>query len=184
MRLRRHAYAWGSAVTSVLAALVGARAVLAAPPVQGMGGSVVVAPGQAMPGEAVRVSVAGIGGLPAGGATFCIGFLGPGQNPELGLSPSFRSRLGTVVVNTAGTGQAEVRLPVQAAAGSYRITVGGCPPQADLAPLAWVAEGQLSVTRGGATGLPATGGGVPLVPAAGAALLAAGAGVIAARRRR
>ena len=150
-----------------------------------------VSPAQAAPGDAVRVSVSGLAGLPAG-TSLCIGFLGPGNNLELGLSPSFRSRLGTVAISAAGSGTAEVRVPVQAAAGVYRIRVGGCPPQPDLAPLAAIAEAQLTVTRSGASGLPATGGAATLPPAIGIALVVAGAllsGVprlcaIAARRRK
>ena len=136
----------------------GGPAVWAEPLSQGTGPSVVVSPASVGPGEAVRVMVSGIGGLPAAGTSLCIGFLGPGNNLELGVSPSFRSRLGTVAISGGGTGTAEVRVPVQAAAGTYRIRVGGCPPQPDLAPLAAIAEGELSVVRSGPTGLPATGG--------------------------
>lgn len=139
--------------------VVAALAVWAGVAAAQQGAALTVSPAAAQPGETVRVAVSGIPGLPAGGATLCIGFLGPGQNLELGLSPSFRSRLGTVMVGADGAGAAEVRVPIQAAVGVYRVTVGGCPPQADLAPLAWVAEGRVTVTRGGVVGLPATGGG-------------------------
>lgn len=145
----------------------------AGPLPQDAGPSVVVSPAAAGPGDAVRVVVSGINGLPPAGTTLCVGFLGPGNNLELGASPSFRSRLGTVAVSAGGTGTAEVRVPVQAAAGTYRIRVGGCPPQPDLAPLTPIAEGELTVVRSGPTGLPATGGfprSMP-VPTMGAAMV-------------
>src|SRR5688572_26390069 len=149
--------------TSLAAALAVGVAVqtsplLAEPLPQSPGPSVTVSPAQVGAGDAVRVSVSGLVGLPATGTNLCIGFLGPGNNLELGLSPSFRSRLGTLAISAAGVGQAEVRVPVQASAGVYRIRVGGCPPQPDLAPLAAIAEAQLAVTRVGPTGLPSTGG--------------------------
>lgn len=116
-----------------------------------------VSPATAAPGELVRVAASGFGRTTLAGATACIGFLGPGQNLELGLSPSFRVRLGTLTVDANGFGTADVHPPVQAALGTYRITIGGCSPQPDLAPLATVAETSLTLTRA-ATGLPATGG--------------------------
>ncbi len=141
----------------------------ASPLLQGVGPAVVVSPASAVPGDVVRVTISGFGGTTLAGFNACIGFLGPGQNLELGLSPSFRVRLGTVAIGTNGMGAADVRVPAQAASGVYRVTIGGCPPQAGLAPLAWQAETSLTVTRAGAMGLPATGGsstnGLPVVAA-------------------
>ena len=149
--------------------LLGVSTAVAAPDPQTPGASVMVSPAQAGAGEAVRVSVTGVAGLPPTGTNLCIGFLGPGNNLELGLSPRFQSRIGTVAISASGSGAADVRVPVQAVAGVYRIRVGGCPPQPDLAPLAAIAETQLTVTRGGPSGLPATGG-APAALGAGAAL--------------
>ena len=163
--------------------ILSAWSVGAAPQPQTAGPSATVSPAQVMPGDAVRVSVTGLTGLPMTGTNLCIGFLGPGNNLELGLSPSFRSRLGTVAIGAAGTGEADVRVPVQAAAGIYRIRVGGCPPQPDLAPLAAIAEAQLTVTRGGASGLPATGGALSMLLPLGAAFtILAGAAARLTRR--
>ena len=78
---------------------------------------------------------------------------------------------------------ADVRVPVQASAGTYRIRVGGCPPQPDLAPLAAIAEAQLTVVRSGPTSLPASGGFQRPMPAVGAALGMLGAGLMAATAR-
>ena len=150
--------------------LPGATPALALPLAQTSSASVTLSPRQAEAGESVRVNVTGLSGLPAAGTSLCIGFLGPGTNLETGASPRFQSRLGTVAISAAGSGSAEVRVPVQAVAGVYRIRVGGCPPQPDLAPLAAIAEAQLTVTRGGPTGLPTTGGGFTGWPAASAAI--------------
>ena len=168
--------------------LLGVSTAMAAPEPQTSGASVTVSPSQVGAADAVRVSVTGVAGLPATGTNLCIGFLGPGNNLELGLSPRFQSRIGTVAIDAAGSGAADVRVPVQVAAGVYRIRVGGCPPQPDLAPLAAIAETQLTVTRGGPNGLPATGAAGPYgVAAAGmltALVGAAGLGATSARRRR
>lgn len=162
--------------------------VVAAPETQTSGAIVTVSPAQVGAGEAVRVSVTGVAGLPATGTNLCIGFLGPGNNLELGISPRFQSRIGTVAISAAGSGAADVRVPVQAAAGVYRIRVGGCPPQPDLAPLAAIAETQVTVARSGPIGLPATGEASPHGAAAAGMLAAlagvAGLGASSARRRR
>jgi hypothetical protein len=184
VRRRRLVHAILLAAGALAAGAAGGSAVSAEAPPQGPGPSVMVSPAQAAPGETVWVSVSGLGGLPAAGATLCIGFLGPGRNLQLGLSPGFRSGLGTVAVGAGGTGQADVRVPAQAAAGLYRIAVGGCPPQPDLAPLAALAEAQLTVIRAGVTGLPATGAAHRLPPAVGAALVVLGGLLAAGRAQR
>jgi hypothetical protein len=170
----------GALVGSVL--LAGAEPAFAAARAQTAGAGVTVSPTQAEPGETVRVSVSGVSELPATGTTLCVGFLGPGSNLELGISPRFQSRLGTVAVSASGSGAADVRVPVQAAAGVYRIRVGGCPPQPDLAPLAAIAETQLTVTRSGPNGLPASGEAGPYGVAA-AGMLAALVAAAGLRRR-
>jgi hypothetical protein len=177
-------------MTAGVALAAGPAVLWAAPLPQATGPSLTVSPTAAAPGGSVRVAATGFGGTPQVGATACIGLLGPGQNLELGVSPNFRVRLGTLTVGAGGTGTADVRVPVSAAAGTYRVTLGGCPPQPGLAPLAWVAEASLTVTRSGPTGLPATGGGASgmgagtELPRAALAVLLAAGGILAAGRTR
>ncbi len=99
------------------------------------------------PGGSIHVAASGIAVTEQ--TTLCLGILGPGQNVEEGLSPSFRLRLGQITVAADGTGNATVTIPTNLVPGSYRVTIGGCPPQADLPPLAALATANLMVTAPG-----------------------------------
>ncbi|HEY3079235.1 MAG TPA: hypothetical protein VGM69_04950 [Chloroflexota bacterium] len=106
-----------------------------------------VTPTAAGPGETVRVRAAGFAGTPSAGSTACLGLLGPGPSPRPG-GPWFQARIGQVALGPAGTGEADVVLPADAVSGLYRVVLGACPPQPDLAPLAAAAEAPLTVVAG------------------------------------
>ncbi len=106
-------------------------------------------PGSAVTGQSVVVRISGFTAPGEPGALLCVGILGPGQNLEQGLSPSFRLGLGQIAVGSDGTGEAQVQVPPQLASGTYRLIVGGCPPQTGLAPFAALAETELTVVAGG-----------------------------------
>ncbi len=118
----------------------------AAPLAQQPSPTIQVSPDTARPGQTVRVTVSGLTAPGQASTTLCLGILGPGQNPEQGIAPSFRLRLGQVAVGANGTGQTDVQIPSNLVAGSYRVTVGGCPPQPDLPPLAALATTTITVT--------------------------------------
>ena len=86
----------GAAAVAALA--VGAGRPSQAAPEQA-GAVLEVMPGVTTSGDYVRLAVSGLAGAPLAGTTACVGFLGPDQNLELGLSPRFQVRLGTVVIS-------------------------------------------------------------------------------------
>ncbi len=134
-----------AALAALLGILLPASAVAAPARLQPPPPSIVVTPGAAAPGQTVHVSASGFAAENQVGATLCLGVLGPGRNVELGLAPSFRMRIGTLTIGPAGTGEADVQLPTNLAGGTYDLVIGGCPPQAGLAPLAVLARAPITV---------------------------------------
>lgn len=127
-----------------------------------------VAPTTVRPGQAIHVHAGGLTLPTEEGTALCLGILGPGRNLELGRSPAFRPQIGTVAINAAGSGDADVTVPTDLVAGSYRVVVGGCSPHGNIAPLGPVASATLTVVVAAPAptpppptprSLPATGGG-------------------------
>lgn len=117
--------------------------------------AVTVSPSTVRPGETIQVKVTGFTAPNQVNGTLCFGVIGPGRNFELHKSPAFDLKIGEVTISATGTGQAAGQVPTQLASGSYRLVVGGCARQPDLAPLAALALTTLTVVAAAPTPTPA-----------------------------
>ncbi len=113
-----------------------------------------ISPTTVGPGQVISVAASGFTASGQPGAILCLGLLGPDQNVELGRSPAFRRKIGQVTLGPNGTAQTTATMPSQLVAGSYRVVVGGCAPQPDLAPLAARASATLTVVTASPTPSP------------------------------
>ncbi|HVC35155.1 MAG TPA: hypothetical protein VNL16_16705 [Chloroflexota bacterium] len=122
--------------------------------------AIAISPSTVQPGQAVHVTVSGFTAPNRVNTSACLGVLGPGRNVELGRSPAFRPRVGTIAIGANGTGQTDVQIPADLVSGSYQFIVGGCAPQPSLAPLVTFASTTLSVVTPtpAPPKLPTTGG--------------------------